>query len=105
MPVRFALCLLLLTIPITAAARSQDPREAAAQGGIERNQQRPDTDNHPPHPLANIIFDDPVAYRVTLGRLHEFSRRRPEVRLVPSHCEEAAARYVATPSSLEGVRP
>jgi len=54
MPVRFALCLLLLTIPITAVAQSQDPREAAAQGGLERNQQRPDTDNHPPHPLHEI---------------------------------------------------
>ena len=56
-------------------------------------------DNHPPHPLANLIFDDPAAYRMTLGRLHEFSRRRPEVRLVPSHCEETAARCVATPSN------
>jgi uncharacterized membrane protein YhiD involved in acid resistance len=54
MPVRFALCLLLLTIPITAAAQSQDPREAAGQAGVERNQERPDTDNHPPHPLHEI---------------------------------------------------
>jgi uncharacterized membrane protein YhiD involved in acid resistance len=53
-PARFALCLLLLIIPITAAAQSPDPREAAAQGGIEPSQQRPDTDNHPPHPLHEI---------------------------------------------------
>ena len=54
MPVRLALCLLLLTFPITAAAQSQDPREAAAQAGVERNQQRTDTDNHPMHPLHEI---------------------------------------------------
>jgi glyoxylase-like metal-dependent hydrolase (beta-lactamase superfamily II) len=51
-------------------------------------------DNHLPHPLANLLFHDPAAYRVTLGRLHEFSRRRPDVKLVPSHCAEAAGRYV-----------
>ncbi len=52
MPVRFALCLLLLTIPVTAAAQSPDPREAAAQGGI--SQPPADTDNHPTHPLHEI---------------------------------------------------
>ena len=52
-------------------------------------------DNHLPHPLANLLFHDPAAYRVTLGRLHALSRRRPEVRLVPAHCGEAAGRYVA----------
>ena len=45
--------LLLFAVPATAAAQSQDPRDPAAQAGIERTQ-RGDTDNHPPHPLHEI---------------------------------------------------
>ena len=52
-PVRLALLLLLFAVPAAAAAQSQDPRDSAAQGGIERTQ-RGDTDNHPPHPLHEI---------------------------------------------------
>ena len=52
-PARLALFLLLLAVPVTAAARSQDPRDPAAQAGLE-SKQRPDTDNHPPHPLHEI---------------------------------------------------
>ncbi len=53
-PARLALCLLLLAVPVTAAARSQDPRDPAAQAGVQDNNQRRDTDNHPPHPLHEI---------------------------------------------------
>jgi len=52
-PVRLALLLLLFAVPAAAAAQSQDPRDSAAQAGIERTQ-RGDTDNHPPHPLHEI---------------------------------------------------
>jgi hypothetical protein len=51
---RFALCLLLVAVPVTTAARSQDPREPAPQTSLERSEQRADTDNHPPHPLHEI---------------------------------------------------
>lgn len=51
-------------------------------------------DNHPPHPLANLLFANPAAYRYTLGQLHQFHQSAPQVRLIPSHCDEAAARYV-----------
>lgn len=52
-------------------------------------------DNHPPHPLANLIFDDALAYRATLGRLHALSRRMPGLAMIPSHCEAAAETVVA----------
>jgi uncharacterized membrane protein YhiD involved in acid resistance len=81
MPVRFALCLLLLTIPLTAAAQSQDPREAAAQGGIERNQQRQDTDNHPPHPLHEI--DDAMVRLPLAAALGAALALRPRRRGTP----------------------
>jgi len=48
-----------------------------------------------PHPLANLIFDDPAAYRRTLADLHTFHRRHPDVQLIPAHCAEAHARYVS----------
>jgi len=51
-------------------------------------------DNHRPHPLANLLFADPTAYGQTLSRLHQFHQRAPEVILIPSHCDEAAAQYV-----------
>ena len=55
-------------------------------------------DNHPPHPLANLIFDNPAAYRHTLGRLHALHQRRPDLTIIPSHCDEAAARYAVRPA-------
>jgi glyoxylase-like metal-dependent hydrolase (beta-lactamase superfamily II) len=53
-------------------------------------------DNHLPHPLANLLFDSPPAYRHTLGQLHALHHSRPSLVLIPSHCDEAAARYLAT---------
>lgn len=50
--------------------------------------------NQMPHPLANLIFDDPAAYRRTLADLQTFYRRRPDVHIIPAHCAEAHARYV-----------
>jgi glyoxylase-like metal-dependent hydrolase (beta-lactamase superfamily II) len=51
-------------------------------------------DNHLPHPLANLIFANPAAYKFTLGQLHQFHQWAPKVIVIPSHCDEAAARYV-----------
>jgi glyoxylase-like metal-dependent hydrolase (beta-lactamase superfamily II) len=51
------------------------------------------TGNRPPHPLANLLFPDPAAYRATLADLHHFQGRRPEVQLIPSHCETTLARF------------
>ena len=48
-----------------------------------------------PHPLANLIFANPAEYRQTLGQLHQFHLGHPQVHLIPSHCREAQARYVA----------
>lgn len=44
-----------------------------------------------PHPLANLIFSDPRAYRETVGKLHALHRADPGVRILPSHCQEVAA--------------
>ncbi len=49
-----------------------------------------------PHPLANLIFANAREYHRTLRRLVEFHRNQPEVRVIPSHCAEARARYAAT---------
>jgi glyoxylase-like metal-dependent hydrolase (beta-lactamase superfamily II) len=52
--------------------------------------------NHGPHPLANLIFANPTQYRQTLGQLHQFHLNQPQVHMIPSHCREAQARYVAS---------
>lgn len=41
-----------------------------------------------PHPIVNLILDDPRAYRESLRRLHELHRREPRIALLPSHCSE-----------------
>ncbi|MEP7357812.1 MAG: MBL fold metallo-hydrolase [Anaerolineales bacterium] len=52
-------------------------------------------DNRPQHPLANLIFDNAGEYRQTLGRLHAFHQHSPNIIVIPSHCDEAAEKYVA----------
>lgn len=47
-----------------------------------------------PHPIANIIFDDPTAYRASLQRIHDLYRHDPLVRILPSHCREVWATHV-----------
>ena len=49
--------------------------------------------NRLPHALANLIFSNPRLYRLTLANLHCFHINRPEVRIIPSHCEETLGRY------------
>ncbi len=45
-------------------------------------------ENRPPHPIANLLFPDPKAYRETLSALHTFYQLHPTVKVVPSHCEK-----------------
>jgi glyoxylase-like metal-dependent hydrolase (beta-lactamase superfamily II) len=52
------------------------------------------TGNRPPHRLANFLFPDPAAYRATLTDLHHFHENRPEVRVIPSHCEATLSEFV-----------
>lgn len=42
---------------------------------------------------AGALIGDPAAFRATLKKLHEFQRRRPDVPLIPSHCEASIAAY------------
>lgn len=52
-------------------------------------------ERRPPHPITNLIVDDPHAVRSTIEGLHAFMQARPEVAVVPSHCPEAFEREVA----------
>ena len=38
---------------------------------------------------AGALISDAAAFRSTLGKLHELQQRRPEVPLIPSHCQES----------------
>ena len=51
--------------------------------------------NRPPHPLANLLFSEPGAYRDTLSCLHAYHQAHAEVAVIPSHCEETLAEYAA----------
>lgn len=54
-------------------------------------------ENRLPARLAQLIMDDPVAYKTSLDKLHSFHRLHPEVHIIPSHCPEIVEHYVATP--------
>jgi glyoxylase-like metal-dependent hydrolase (beta-lactamase superfamily II) len=47
-----------------------------------------------PHPITNLIVDDPRAVRATIERLHTFAVAWPEVVILPSHCPEAFEKEV-----------
>ena len=47
-------------------------------------------ENAPPSPVARIVIDDWAAYRRTLGELHRLHLARPDLRIVPCHCEKLA---------------
>lgn len=61
-------------------------------------------ENRPPHPIANLLFPDPNAYRETLGALHSFCQLHPSVKLIPSHCETTLRECVAPPRA-ESIHP
>ncbi len=50
--------------------------------------------NRPPHKITDLLFDDGKIYRDTLSELHTYHSRRPDVEIVPSHCEETITQYV-----------
>lgn len=45
--------------------------------------------NQLPHPITSLIFDDWNAYADSLGKVAALHRRRPELPILPSHCQEA----------------
>ncbi|MEK8131385.1 MBL fold metallo-hydrolase [Paenibacillus filicis] len=47
----------------------------------------------PPHPLAGVIMPSRSDYRESFGRIIQFHRQFPEVRIIPSHCAEASSRW------------
>jgi uncharacterized membrane protein YhiD involved in acid resistance len=77
---RLALYLVLLTVPVIAAAQSQDPRDPAVQSGVDRNT-RGDSDNHPPHPLHEI--DDAMVRLPLAAALGAALALRPRRRGTP----------------------
>ena len=42
---------------------------------------------------AGTLIGDSAAFRDTLRKLHEFQTRRPDVPLVPSHCQQSIASF------------
>ncbi len=47
--------------------------------------------DRPPHPLANFLIYDRVAFADTIRRLRFFAAANPDALLVPSHCAETLA--------------
>lgn len=41
-----------------------------------------------PHPITRALFSDYGVYEETLGRIADLAQRAPQVRIVPSHCDE-----------------
>jgi glyoxylase-like metal-dependent hydrolase (beta-lactamase superfamily II) len=87
--------LLLVSLPGHARGQigalvqtTEGPVLLAADGAWTRRSIR---ERRPPARLTYLIVDDPRAMLATLDALHGFSRARPDVRIVPTHCPEAYA--------------
>jgi glyoxylase-like metal-dependent hydrolase (beta-lactamase superfamily II) len=48
-----------------------------------------------PHPITNLLVDDPRAVRTTIDHLAAFAQARPDITIIPSHCPETFARAAA----------
>ncbi len=48
-----------------------------------------------PHPVAKLLFSNWDAYADTVERIADLHERVPDLRILPSHCDEVRARYVA----------
>lgn len=46
-----------------------------------------------PHPIAQLIFSNPAAYRSTLQKLHQLHKTHPEIRIIPTHCADFWREY------------
>jgi glyoxylase-like metal-dependent hydrolase (beta-lactamase superfamily II) len=55
-------------------------------------------ENRAPHRITHLFIDDVADLHATLAALHHFAREHPDVDVIPSHCPEAFARHVETPS-------
>lgn len=72
------------------AVRGEDDRVSFLIGDAAWSR-RAVRDNAPPPRLTTSLLGDTETYRATLGRLHRLHARNPDVRIIPSHCPEAAA--------------
>ena len=45
-------------------------------------------EQRPPHWITSAMQDDLTALRATLGAIREFAAARPDVRILPTHCQE-----------------
>lgn len=52
-------------------------------------------ENRPPHPITSLFTEGDALVADTLERLHRFAKDHPDVRLIPTHCPEAAAEAYA----------
>lgn len=50
-------------------------------------------ENRRPHPVASLIMSDRREYRLNFDRLRQIHENFPNLRIVPSHCREALARW------------
>lgn len=48
-----------------------------------------------PHPLTRLFQHDNPAYRRTVHKLHDLHQRQPNLPILPLHCPEVYAHYVA----------
>ena len=72
------------------AVRGEDDRPVFMIGDAAWSR-RAVRDNAPPPRLTTALLGDTEVYRGTLTRLHDLHKRNDEVRIIPSHCPEAAA--------------
>lgn len=50
-------------------------------------------ENRAPHPAAGLIMSNRREYKYNMERLRQWSMRHPQLRIVPSHCNEALAAW------------
>ena len=71
------------------ALRSEDDRLNFMIGDAAWSR-RAVRDNAPPPRLTTALLGETVTYRETLRRLHQLHGRNADLRIIPSHCPEAA---------------
>lgn len=57
-----------------------------------------------PKSIVKLIKADWQQYKDNLHRLHILHRRRPDLRIIPTHCREAEQRYVTSPKVQGGAQ-
>ncbi|WP_044642295.1 MBL fold metallo-hydrolase [Risungbinella massiliensis] len=46
-----------------------------------------------PHPLSNLITEQPKEYRESLVKVHNLAKEHPDIRIIPSHCLDTWEEY------------